>query len=56
MRDSLPEVIAETKDQLQNVEVFYLGDMMDGALQAYIAEGHEGWELIEESDGFHPNQ
>lgn len=56
MRNTLPEVIAETKDQLQNIEVHYLGDLIDDAINFFLAEGHQGHELIEESDGFHPNQ
>ena len=56
MRDKLPEVVAETKDQLKNIEVHYLGDLMDDAIKSFLATGRKGWELIEEADGFHPNQ
>ena len=56
MRDTLPEVIAETKDQLKNLEVHYLGDVLDEAIKTFLASGRQGYELIEESDGFHPNQ
>ena len=33
MRDTLPEIIAETKDQLKNLEVHYLGDVLDDAIK-----------------------
>ncbi len=33
-----------------------MGDLVDEAIQSFLAAGHEGWELIEPSDGFHPNQ
>jgi lysophospholipase L1-like esterase len=56
MRNTLPEVIAETKDTLKNLEVHYLGDVLDNAIKSFLASGREGWELIEEADGFHPNQ
>ena len=56
MRDTLPQIIEETKDQLQNVEVHYLGDLVDDAIRAFLASGRQGYELIEEADGFHPNQ
>jgi len=56
MRNSLPEVIEETKDQLKNLEVHYLGDILDDAIKSFLASGRQGQELIEEADGFHPNQ
>jgi len=56
MRNSLPEFIEETKDQLKNLEVHYLGDILDDAIKSFLASGRQGHELIEEADGFHPNQ
>ena len=56
MRDQLPIIIEETRDQLKNLEVFYLGDVLDDAIDLYLKLGGKGSDLIEPSDGFHPNQ
>lgn len=51
-----PIIIEETKGKLQNIELFYLGDVLNDAIHGYLNAGGQGWELIEPSDGFHPNQ
>lgn len=56
MRDTLPQIVEETQSSLKNLELHYLGDVFDVAIQSFLAAGHEGWELIEPADGFHPNQ
>jgi len=56
MRDKLPHIVEKTRGKLQNIELFYLGDVIDDALNAYLANGGHGSDLIEPADGFHPNQ
>lgn len=36
MRDQLPIIVAETRGKLKNLEVFYLGDVLDQAIKDYI--------------------
>lgn len=57
MRNKLPIVIEETRGQLENIEVFYLGDVLNDAIHHFLSQdGNFGWQIIETSDGFHPNQ
>lgn len=56
MREKLPLIIQETRGKLKNLQVFYLGDVLDNAINEYISLGGKGSDLIEPSDGFHPNQ
>ncbi len=56
MRDKLALIVEETKGQLQNIELFYLGDVLDDAIKLFLAEGGKGYQMIEPADGFHPNQ
>jgi hypothetical protein len=43
MRDKLPIIVNETRGKLENIEVFYLGDVLDDAIQEFISGGGEGW-------------
>jgi acyloxyacyl hydrolase len=56
MRDYLPVIVEETRGLLKNVEVFYLGDVLNDAVKDYMMRGGKGSDLIEPSDGFHPSQ
>ncbi|TNV80782.1 hypothetical protein FGO68_gene8762 [Halteria grandinella] len=56
MRDKLPLIIQETRGKLKNLQIFYLGDVLDNAIKEYIGMGGKGSDLIEPADGFHPNQ
>jgi acyloxyacyl hydrolase len=56
MRDKIPVIIQETRGKLKNLQVFYLGDVLDNAIKEYLGMGGKGSDLIEPADGFHPNQ
>ena len=56
MRDQLALIVEETKGKLQNIELFYLGDVLDNAIKEFLAAGGKGSDMIEPADGFHPNQ
>jgi len=43
MRDKLPIIIEEIRGKLENIEVFYFGDILDEAIQEFLAKGGEGW-------------
>jgi len=43
MRDKLPIIVEETRGKLENIEVFYFGDVLDEAIQEFLARGGEGW-------------
>jgi len=50
----LPKIVAETQGQWRNIEVLFLGNLFNEALNAYPAGNR--WQLIEPVDGFHPSQ
>ena len=56
MRDKLALIVEETKGKLQNIELFYLGDVLDNAIKMFLDMGGKGYQIIEPADGFHPNQ
>ena len=56
MTSKLPLIIEETRAKLNNIEVFYLGDVINDAIKYFLALGVKGYDIIEPSDGFHPNQ
>ncbi len=39
MRDKLPLIVEETKNKLQNIELFYLGDVLDNAIKMFLDMG-----------------
>ena len=39
MREKLPLIIAETRGQLKNLELYYLGDVLNEAVRNYITAG-----------------
>lgn len=39
MRDKLPIIVEETRGKLKNLEVYYLGDVLDKAINDFIAQG-----------------
>jgi acyloxyacyl hydrolase len=56
MRGKLALIVEETKGKLQNIELFYLGDVLDNGIKEFLAAGGKGSDMIEPADGFHPNQ
>jgi acyloxyacyl hydrolase len=56
MREQLPIIVEETRGQLKNLKLYYLGDVLNDGIRGYIKQGGKGKDLIEPSDGFHPNQ
>ncbi|CAH1779026.1 unnamed protein product [Owenia fusiformis] len=52
----LKSVVAETKGKLRNFDASYLDCPIGPVLDAWKAQGGEGWQLIEPVDGFHINQ
>jgi len=39
MRERIPLIVDETADKLKNIKVFYLGNVMDDALNNYLNAG-----------------
>jgi len=56
MSSKLPLIITETRGKLKNLQLFYLGDVLNDAIKLYLANGGKASDLIEPTDGFHPSQ
>lgn len=56
MSAKLPLIITETRGKLKNLQLFYLGDVLNDAIKLFLANGGKASDLIEPSDGFHPSQ
>ena len=53
LNKQLPKVVAATRPLLKNIQVHYLGNLIDQGMAVYKGPKHD---LIEPVDGFHPSQ
>ncbi len=56
MSSKLPLIITETRGKLKNIQLFFLGDVINDAMKLFLSQGGKASDLIEPSDGFHPSQ